>query len=44
MDQVTAESSEGSEYDLLLAVARIEQWLLAHRDSKAVGRVAQWTR
>jgi hypothetical protein len=37
MDRVTADASEENEYNLLLAVARVEQWLLAHRDSKSVG-------
>lgn len=34
-----ASQSKDAEYDLLLAVANVEQWLLAHRDSKSVGVV-----
>lgn len=37
MDKVTADGSKDNEYELLLAVARVEQWLLANRDTKAVG-------
>ena len=39
MDKLAAGGAKDDEYDLLLAVARVEQWLLAHRDSKAVGVV-----
>jgi hypothetical protein len=39
MAEFAAHASEDVEYKLLLAVARVEQWLLAHRDSKAVGVV-----
>jgi len=39
MDQFAASASQENEYDLLLAVANVEQWLFAHRDSKAIGVV-----
>jgi hypothetical protein len=34
-----AAASKDAEYELLLTVAEVEQWLFAHRDSKAVGVV-----
>src|SRR5205085_1821270 len=37
IDQMAAAESKDQEYNLLLAVAQVEQWLLAHRDTKAVG-------
>lgn len=39
IDRHAANESKEAEFDLLLAVANVEQWLLAHRDSKAVGVV-----
>jgi hypothetical protein len=39
IDRYNAAESKDTEYDLLLAVAQVEQWQLAHRDSKAVGVV-----
>jgi hypothetical protein len=39
IDRYTAQESRDAEYDLLLAIAQVEQWQLAHRDSKAVGVV-----
>jgi hypothetical protein len=39
IDRYAANESKDAEYDLLLAVANVEQWLLAHRDSRAVGVV-----
>ncbi|MGH8021421.1 MAG: DUF4838 domain-containing protein [Opitutaceae bacterium] len=39
MDRMAAHGSAHNQYKLLLAVARVEQWLFANRDSKAVGVV-----
>jgi hypothetical protein len=39
MDELEAAGSPDAEYELVLAVARVEQWLLAHRESKAIGVV-----
>jgi hypothetical protein len=39
IDRYTSQESKDNEFALLLAVAQVEQWLLAHRDSKAVGVV-----
>lgn len=44
VDKVAADESTENEYELLLAIARVEQWLLANRDSKAVAVIhgAPW--
>jgi hypothetical protein len=39
IDRYNAAESKNTEYDLVLAIAQVEQWQLAHRDSKAVGVV-----
>ncbi len=39
IDRYAASETKDNEYALMLAVANDEQWLLAHRDSKAVGVV-----
>src|SRR5439155_19678778 len=39
IDTYSADESKDHEYELLLAIANCEQWLLAHRDSKAIGVV-----
>ena len=39
IDAYNAAENKDTEFVLVLAVANVEQWLLAHRDSKAVGVV-----
>lgn len=39
IDKYNSAESKDTEFELLLAVAQVEQWLLAHRDSKAIGVV-----
>ena len=39
IDRFNAAENKDTEFALLLAVANVEQWLLAHRDSKAIGVV-----
>ena len=39
IDAYNASEDKDAEFALVLAVANVEQWLLAHRDSKAVGVV-----
>jgi hypothetical protein len=39
IDKYNAAESKDTEYELLLAVAQVEQWQFAHRDSKAIGVV-----
>jgi hypothetical protein len=39
IDRYNATENKDTEFALLLAVAQVEQWQLAHRDSKAVGVV-----
>jgi hypothetical protein len=39
IDRYTANETKETEFGVLLAAAKVEQWQLAHRDSKAVGVV-----